>query len=74
MKETIYSKNNLPLILNEEVKINNDDEEVTDHTRSGNIGVTTSQQMAQSDIELWRWNFFYEVFADIDKVFTISTY
>ena len=27
MKETIYSKNNLPLILNEEVKINNDVEE-----------------------------------------------
>ena len=55
-------------------KIDNDDEETTDHTRSGNIGVTTSQQMAQSDLELWRWNFFYEVFADIDKVFTISNY
>lgn len=54
--------------------IEHDDEETTDHTRSGNIGVTTSQQMAQSDIDLWRWNFFYEVFADIDKVFTISTY
>ena len=55
-------------------KIENDDEETTDHTRSGNIGVTTSQQMAESDIQLWRWNFFYEVFADIDKIFTISTY
>ena len=32
-------------------------------TRSGNIGVTTSQQMAESDIQLWRWNFFYEVFS-----------
>lgn len=54
--------------------IDNDDEETTDHTRTGNIGVTTSQQMAESDIQLWRWNFFYEVFADIDNVFTISTY
>lgn len=54
--------------------INNDDEEITDHTRTGNIGVTTSQQMAESDIQLWRWNFFYEVFADIDNVFTVSTY
>lgn len=43
-------------------------------TRSGNIGVTTSQQMAESDITLWKWNFFYEVFSDIDNVFTISTY
>lgn len=43
-------------------------------TRSGNIGVTTSQQMLQSDIDLWKWNFFYEVFSDIDSVFTISTY
>lgn len=54
--------------------IDNDDEETTDHTRTGNIGVTTSQQMAESDLQLWRWNFFHEVFADIDKVFTVSTY
>lgn len=57
-----------------EHQIDHDDDEITDHTRSGNIGVTTSQQMAQSDLDLWRWNFFYEVFSDIDKVFTISTY
>lgn len=54
--------------------IEHDDEETTDHHRTGNIGTTTSQQMAESDLQLWRWNFFYEVFADIDKVFTISTY
>lgn len=54
--------------------IDNDDTETTDHTRTGNIGVTTSQQMAESDLQLWRWNFFYEVFSDIDNVFTVSTY
>lgn len=54
--------------------IDNDDDERNHLTRSGNIGVTTTQQMLESDIELWRWNFFYEVFNDIDKVFTISTY
>lgn len=43
-------------------------------TRSGNIGVTTSQQMLESDIALWKWSFFYDVFKDIDTVFTISTY
>lgn len=42
--------------------------------RSGNIGVTTSQQMAQSSIDLWKWNYFYDIFRDIDSVFTISTY
>ena len=34
-------------------------------TRKGNIGVTTSQQMAQSEIALWQWNFYYDVFADV---------
>lgn len=44
-------------------------------TRSGNIGVTTSQQMIQSERELYLWNFFYNVvFPDVDKVLTIATY
>lgn len=39
--------------------------------RSGNIGVTTSQQMLQSERELWIWNFFRDVvFPDIDRIFT----
>ena len=43
-------------------------------TRSGNIGVTTSQQMAQSSIDLWKWNYFYDIFSDVDSIFTITTY
>ena len=43
-------------------------------TRSGNIGVTTSQQMIQSSIELYQWNFFEQVFKDLDTILTISTY
>ena len=43
-------------------------------TRHGNIGVTTSQQMLNSEIELWQWNFFSDVFKDIDKILTIQTY
>ena len=44
-------------------------------TRSGNIGVTTSQQMAQSERDLWIWNFFRNVvFPDIDKMLTIQVY
>lgn len=44
-------------------------------TRSGNIGVTTSQQMIQSEHDLWRWNFFNDVvFPDIDRVLTLMIY
>lgn len=44
-------------------------------TRSGNIGVTTSQQMLQSERELWMWNYFYNiVFPDIDRVLCLKIY
>ena len=44
-------------------------------TRSGNIGVTTSQQMIESERSLWMWRYFYDVvFPDIDKMLTISVY
>lgn len=43
-------------------------------TRSGNIGVTTSQQMMQSEIELWQWNFFKSVFDDIDSICCLDVY
>lgn len=43
-------------------------------SRSGNIGVTTSQQMIESEIALWQWNFFEQVYKDIDKILTISIY
>jgi hypothetical protein len=43
-------------------------------TRSGNIGVTTSQQMAQSEIELRQYNFFMGVCEDIDTVLTLCVY
>lgn len=44
-------------------------------SRSGNIGVTTSQQMIESERQLYMWNFFQSVvYPDIDKVLTIATY
>lgn len=44
-------------------------------TRSGNMGVTTSQQMIESERSLWIWNFFRDVvFPDIDRVLTIQIY
>lgn len=44
-------------------------------TRSGNIGVTTSQQMIESERKLYMWNLFYNVvFPDIDRVIALSVY
>lgn len=44
-------------------------------TRSGNIGVTTSQQMVESERKLWLWDFFDSiVYPDIDRVLTINMY
>lgn len=43
-------------------------------TRSGNIGVTTSQQMLQSEIELRKWLYYQSVFNDIDDILTLSIY
>lgn len=43
-------------------------------TRSGNIGVTTSQQMLQSEIDLRKFDFLEEVFKCFDKVICASVY
>ena len=43
-------------------------------TRSGNIGVTTTQQMAESEIEYRKHIYFDMVFADIDKLLTLPVY
>ena len=42
--------------------------------RTGNIGVTTSQQMLESEIALWEWNFFDTVFNDVDTILTAQFY
>lgn len=43
-------------------------------TRSGNVGVTTSQQMLESEIKLWEWSFYETVFKDVDTVLTVPKY
>lgn len=58
-------------------KTNKYDNESTDGhelTRHGNIGVTTSQQMAESEIALRQYNFFEGVYKDIDKILALPIY
>ena len=43
-------------------------------TLSGNIGVTTSQQMLEAELEIRKYDFFQSVYEDIDKVLTCPVY
>ena len=42
--------------------------------RGGNIGVTTSQQMIQSELDLRRYNLLTQIYNDIDKLLTLKIY
>lgn len=42
--------------------------------RSGNIGVTTTQQMLTSEIELWQWNYYKSVVDDINSIACMVIY
>lgn len=43
-------------------------------TRTGNIGTNTFQNLIQQERDLWKWNFYEQVFRDIDSVLTIPIY
>jgi len=43
-------------------------------TRSGNIGVTTTQQMLTAERELWFWNYFDKIYKDVDSVLALAIY
>lgn len=43
-------------------------------TRSGNIGVTSTQQMLQQEREFWNWSYIAEIVHDVADFLTISVY
>lgn len=43
-------------------------------TRRGNIGVTTSQQMLESEIKLRQWNFIDQIMIDVDSILCLHIY
>lgn len=49
-------------------------EETETTQRSGNIGVTTTQKMIEADRSIWLWNFFDQVYKDIDTVLSLPIY
>ena len=42
--------------------------------RSGNIGTVTAQDMAKQELELWQWNFWLQVFEDLDSTICLDCY
>ena len=43
-------------------------------TRTGNIGTNTFQNLLQQERNIWMYNFFEQVFKDVDSVLTIPIY
>jgi hypothetical protein len=42
--------------------------------RQGSTGIYTPQQFIESEIELWQWNFYKQVFEDIDSILCLEIY
>ena len=79
-----------PVIINETdgsedstttgVKANNETSRTSTHTgtekleRAGNIGVTTSQQMLESEFKVRQYDFYKEMYNDIDTILCLQIY
>lgn len=48
-------------------------EDIT-RTRKGNIGQNTYQELLRQEFELWKFNFYRQVFADCDSVLCLSVF
>lgn len=51
------------------------DNDKTEHEeihRYGNIGVTTTQKLIQEERNLWLWNYFDQIFADLDRELALA--
>lgn len=42
--------------------------------REGNTGIYSPQQLLDDEIELWQWNFYKQVFEDIDSILCLDIY
>lgn len=49
-------------------------EEEEEIHRAGNIGVTTTQKLIEEERALWLWNYFDQVFSDVDRELALSFY
>lgn len=50
------------------------DDTTRETNRAGTTGIYTPQQMLNEEIELWQWNFYKQVFEDIDSILCLDIY
>lgn len=50
----------------------NDGTEHEEIHRYGNIGVTTTQKLIQEERQLWLWNYFDQIFEDLDRELALA--
>lgn len=48
--------------------------ETTSKKKSGNVGQNSFQELLKQEFDLWRWNFFTQVFNDCDKYLVLSVF
>lgn len=41
-------------------------------TQTGNIGRNSYQELIRQEFELWKWNFYEQIFRDCDRILTLS--
>lgn len=58
----------------EDTTDNVNETEDIERTRQGNVGQNSYQDLLRQEFELWRWNFFTQVFEDVDKFLVLSVY
>lgn len=50
------------------------DNETIERKRSGNIGQNTFQELLRQEFELWKWNYYLQVFEDCDRFLVLPYY
>lgn len=48
--------------------------ETITRNRTGNVGQNSYQELLSQQFELWKWNFFWQVFDDCDRVLCLSVF
>ena len=73
-QDTTTTKTSSTTKSNENTTDNVNETEDIQRTRQGNVGQNSYQDLLRQEFELWRWNFFTQVFEDVDKFLVLSVY
>ena len=71
--DTVTSNTSVGKITDVTSDTDNETENIQ-RTKTGNVGQNSYQELLRQEFELWRWNFFTQVFEDCDKYLVLSVY